>query len=239
VKPVALYGGAGIGLGLLGYGIYTALSNVTSGGQTGSQTIAGCQAQWQNAFQAYTQQYQAYVKANKGGALTQQQLGALQPYIDIMNSAENCMTTVSNASSTTFANAITEAVLAVAAVAGIVAGFRAYLNYKKGGGGPATITSGSEARSVARSSVAQAEVDAGEISSFDASGLVSQSRSVGESEASAESTAVGGAADSVLSKATASGDESIVEQAQEFLSTIIDTVVEYVTATYDYFATLV
>jgi hypothetical protein len=231
VKPVVLYGGLAGGVVLVGYGIYSFLSNV-SGGQS-SQTLNNCEGNWQSAFAAYSAQYQAYVKANGGAALSSTQEASLQQYVALMNSAEQCMLSASNASSQTFASALTSIAIAVAATLGTLGAFRAYLNYRGG-----QLKSGAEARGAMRNSVVQTDVDAQTLDTADASALESQTNATTQSEAEEESAALGSTANADLAAAEAAGDSSLAASIEGFTSTVIDTITDAAYAVFDYFSAL-
>lgn len=232
VKAVAIYGGIGGAVLLGGYGIYKALTTVASG--PAGAGIKGCQAQWTAAFQAYNAQYAAYIRQNGGKPLTVQQEQSLQQYVSIMNQAENCIASISNASTTAWKSILTDTALAAVAGATIYASFRAYLNSRGG-----LLTDGTEARAAARNSTVQDMANNGEITADDAAANVEATQSeLSSVEAPAEEEAVGSAASDVIATAEAEGASDIVVEAQVFVTEIVDTVQEVLYAVYAYFVDL-
>lgn len=232
IGKAALYGAGAVAIGLVGYGIYSFLAGFSSGP---GKSISDCESNWKTAYQGYIQQYDAFLKQNGGKPLSAQQEAALQPYVTAMNDAEGCLVSVANASTAGFWNAITYTALAVVGVTGAYYAFRAYLNRP----GSGFLRNGSEARAAYRNARAQADLDSGAISSEDAQAQVAATNDQVAAEADSESAALGNAAEGVEKSAVASGDSSLLVQAQEFVQEVVDTISETLADVYAWFADLV
>ena len=222
---------------LVGYGVYAALNGLFGGGAGAGLTA--CESNWTTAYEGWSKQQQAYQQANVAAGLpatlTSAQLAALQPYVNQMNSAETCVQTEANYNVTTWAEVITVAAIGVAAIIGVTSYFKARLAAK---GGAQRLTSGSEARATMRGSLAQDQLENGEITPGDAASLNSQAASEGAAEASTEQAVTGAQASADTAAAESAGEGQLYADIESFTTNVIDTVVIEVEDVYDYFAAL-
>ena len=228
VKPVAIYGSIGVAVVLVGYGIYQYIE-----GGSEAAAIAGCEAQWQEAYATYSADYQSFIKANGGAALTQQQTTSLQGYVTIMDNAETCMVNAGAAQTTAWTSFFTKVAYAIIAALGAVAAFNAYLAYRGG-----KLSGGAEARAAGRNALTKTALDNQEVSPDDAAGLFDQTSSTASAEASAEASSLSQTGNAAVAAAEAEGDTSAVESIQLWLTDVVDTLVVDVTLVYDWFVAL-
>ena len=218
VLPAAAGIGIVAGIGLVGYGVYQFISGAAPNSGT-KAAITQCGQQWQQAFVAYQKQYSYYLSQNGGQPLTQQQQQSLDPYVTIMNDAEQCSVNAANASTADWTAAITYMALGAIVAASTVLIVRAYL---QGRGG--VLRNGSEARATVRNAEVQSRVDSGEMDVDTAKANISATQDAVSTEGSSEVDALTGEADSISAEASATGDTSLVDSVSEFISEVIDTI---------------
>ena len=212
-KVWIIWVGVAVAVILVGYALYELLIGNTQA------SLNTCEQNYKTAFAEYMKQYDAFLNANKGQPLTQQQEASLQPFVTQMNNAEACVQTLGASSIAGFYSTIT-------IIGGlVVASFTFSTFYKIYLGKKGQFVSGSQQRAAARDSDVQERVNNGTMDADAGAANVNATQDAVANEAESEVSALDANSQAIIDLALQANDLTLVDATQEF-QMAIDTETE-------------